>query len=517
MKKKKKHKVKKEIVINYTENEVRIAILEDEELVEFLIEREDNRRTVGAVYLGRVNAVVPGIQAAFVDIGKEKAGFLHVSDVATGSIDPDLVEDEDIDLSETKKQGEMVPIQNLLKKGDEILVQIRKEAIGTKGPRISSQLSLPGRYAVLMPNLNHVGVSKKTRDRRERHRLRQIARKYRPSDCSVIVRTAGSGVSEQQLKDDIKHLEKRWKQIKKKSSRASAPALIHEDVDLTVFALRDQVSEDVDRITIDNADEYSRLVQYIKTHAPKLASKVELYKKSTPIFDFFDIEREIEKTLERKIWLRKGGYLVIEHTEALVSIDVNTGRFTGKKNQEETILETNLLAAKEIARQLRLRDIGGIIVIDFIDMEKEENRRKVYEEFRYMVSRDKSHARVSKISDLGLIEVSRKRVRPSLLHYYSEECPYCEGSGKILSIESMAMKVEHWIRRCASFKKLDGIQFRVNPVLGLFIRSERSGHIEELSDKYKLDIEIIDDPRMHREDFEVLSLDGKKDLKAEFA
>lgn len=513
----KKHKMKKEIVINYTKNEVRIAILEDEELVEFLIEREDNRRTVGAIYLGRVNAVVPGIQAAFVDIGKEKAAFLHVSDVGTGQIDPDLVEDEDLDLGETKKQLEMAPIQNLLKKGDELLVQIRKEAIGTKGPRISSQLSLPGRYAVLMPNLNHVGVSKKTRDRRERHRLRQIARKYKPQGCSVIVRTAGSGVNEQQLKDDIKHLEKRWKEIMRKSKRANAPALIHEDVDLTIFSLRDQVSQDIDKITIDNADEYSRLVSYLKAHAAKLAQKVELYKKDTPIFDFFDIEREIEKTLERKIWFRKGGYLVIEHTEALVSIDVNTGRFTGKKNQEETILETNLIAAKEIGRQLRLRDIGGIIVIDFIDMEREENRRRVYEEFKYILSRDKSPARVSKISDLGLIEVSRKRVRPSLLHYYSEECPYCDGSGKILSIDSMAMKVEHWIRRCATYKKLDGIQFRVNPVLGMFIREQRSEHIDELAHKHNLEIEIIDDPRMHREDLEVLSLDGKKDFKAEFA
>ncbi|HMA76267.1 MAG TPA: Rne/Rng family ribonuclease [Candidatus Krumholzibacteriaceae bacterium] len=507
-------KIKKEIVINYTKREVRIAILEDEELVEFLIEREDNRRTVGAIFLGKVSAVIPGIQAAFVNIGREKAAFLHASDVGTGSVDPDLIEDEEADFNESRSQKETPPIQSLLKKGDEIIVQIRKEAIGTKGPRISSQLSLPGRYAVLMPNLNHVGISKKTRDRRERHRLRQIARKYRPKGCAVIVRTVGKGVSENQLRDDIKQLEKKWKKIQKNIQKAKAPSLIHEDVDITVFAIRDQVSNDVDRITIDNRDEYSRLIAYLKSSAPKLASKVKLYKKDIPVFDYFEIEREIKKTLERKIWFRKGGYLVIEHTEALVSIDVNTGRFTGKKNQEETIFETNMIAAKEIARQLRLRDIGGIIVVDFIDMEREQNRRKVYQEFKRMLKRGKSYARVSKISDLGLIEVSRKRVRPSLLHYYSDECPYCNGSGKILSIESMAMKIEHWIRRCGA-KKIKGVQFRVNSMLGLFLREKKGEYINQLADKYNIEIEIIDDPRMQREDFRVLSRDGKRDLKAE--
>jgi ribonuclease G len=241
-----------------------------------------------------------------------------------------------------------------------------------------------------------------------------------------------------------------------------------------------------------------------------------LYTDKTPIFDQYGIESEIEKTLESKIWLRKGGYIVIEHTEALVTIDVNTGRFTGRKNQEETILETNLIAAREIARQLRLRDIGGIIVVDFIDMEREENRRKVFNEFRNALRRDRSRARVSQISDLGLVEVSRKRVRPSLLHYYSDECPYCTGSGKILSMESMAMKIEQWIRRIGSVKKVRGLQFRVNPVLGIFLREERDENIKELSDRYRLEIVIIDDSRMHREDFEIFSLDGKRDLKADF-
>lgn len=508
--------MKKEIVINYTQREIRIAILEDNELVEFLIEREENRRTVGGIYIGRINAVIPGIQAAFVDIGQERAAFLHVSDVATGALDPDLIDDEDFEVHSGRKRRDFPPIENLLKKGQEIVVQIRKEAIGTKGPRVSSQISLPGRYAVLMPNLDHVGISKKIDNRKERNRLRTIVRKYRPKGSAVIVRTAGNGVDEQQLRDDLKLLDKRWKEIERKIERAAPPALIHEDVDITVFALRDLFNEDVSQIVIDNKRECDRLRSYLKSVAPHLASRVNLYDDKTPLFDYYEIEDEIEKTLESKIWVRKGGYIVIEHTEALVSIDVNTGRFTGKKNQEDTILETNLIAAREISRQLRLRDIGGIIVIDFIDMEREENRRKVYNEFRNALRKDRSRARVSQISDLGLIEVSRKRVRPSLLHYYSDECPYCVGSGKILSIESMAMKIEQWIRRIGMQRKVDGLQFRVNPVLGIFMREDREEFLKELAERYRMIVEVVDDPRLHREDFEIFSLDGKRNLKAEF-
>ncbi len=507
--------MRKEIVINYTEREVRIAILEDRELVEFLIEREDSRRTVGDIYLGRINAVIPGIQAAFVDIGQEKAAFLHVSDVASGSIDPDLIDDDEIEFN-NKKRKDFPPIENLLRKGQEIVVQVRKEAIGTKGPRVSSQISLPGRYAVLMPDLDHIGVSKKIDSRKERNRLRSIVRKYRPKGAAIIVRTAGNGVQADQMRDDIKYLDDRWKEVRKKLERATPPTLIHEDVDITVFALRDIFTEDVDQIIIDNREEHERLRSYLKSFAPHLSSRVRLYREKSPIFDHYEIESEIEKTLERKIWLRKGGYIIIEHAEALVSIDVNTGRFTGKRDQEETILETNLIAAREISRQLRLRDIGGIIVVDFIDMEREENRRKVYNEFRNALRKDRSRARVSPISELGIIEVSRKRVRPSLLHYYSEECPYCSGGGRVLSLESMAMKVEQWIRRVGVRRNEKGIEFRVNPLLGIFLREERGDNIEELERTYHLNVDIVDDPRLHREDIEILSSVGRRNLKADF-
>ena len=510
---KREHATKTQILINFTPHEVRIAIMEDRELVEFLIEREDSRRTVGDVYLGRVTAVIPGIQAAFVDIGQEKAAFLHVSDVATGAIDPELIDEDD---REIQKRGELPPIENLLKKGQEILVQVRKEAIGTKGPRISSEISLPGRYAVLMPGLDHIGVSKKIDDRRERARLKQIVKKYRPQGAAIIVRTAGEGVSEEHLRDDIAYLEKLAATVKEKRESATPPAIVHEDVDLTIFALRDLLTEDVESIVVDNRVEFERLRNYLRPFAPEVANRVRLYEEKTPIFDFYDIEGDIEKILESKIWLKKGGYIVIEHTEALVTIDVNTGRFVGKRDQEETILETNLLAAKEIARQLRLRDIGGIIVIDFIDMESEENRRKVYNEFRNLLRKDRSRVRVYPMSDLGIIEVSRKRVRPSLLHYFSEECPYCAGRGKVLSLESMAMKIEQWIRRIGAQKKERGVLFRLNPVLGVFLREERPENLQELAETYRLRVEIVDDARLHREEFDITSLDGDRNIKAQF-
>lgn len=509
--------MKKEIIINYTKREVRIAILEDRQLVEFLIEREDSRRSVGDIFIGTVNAVLPGIQAAFVDIGQEKAAFLHVSDVATDSLDPEILDELDIDTGGGRRRREYPPIESLLSKGQTIIVQVRKEAIGTKGPRVSSQLSLPGRYAVFMPNLDHVGVSKKIDRRKERSRLRSIVRRIKPRGGAVIVRTAGEGVEEEPLREDIRNLEKRWTEISRKIEKATPPSIVHEDVDITVFALRDLLTEDVSQIVIDRKQEYERIRDYVGSFAPELLPRVRFYRGKEPIFDHYDIEDDIEKTLERKIWLRKGAYIVIEHTEALVSIDVNTGRFTGKRSQEETILEANLIAAREIARQLRLRDIGGIIVVDFIDMEKDENKRKVYNEFRKTLRKDRSRARVSQVSDLGLIEVSRKRVRPSLMHFYSDDCPYCSGSGKVLSIESMAMKMEHWIRRIGMSRKEKAVRLTVNPVLGIFLREERWENITELAGRYRLDVEIIDDPRLHREDFDIRSLESNRDLKRAFS
>jgi ribonuclease G len=527
----------KEVLINSTSLEIRIAIIEDGDLVEFMVEREQTRRLVGDVYLGRVNAILPGIQAAFVDIGYEKAGFLHASDLhasmeALAQMEGGIDIDDEPETShrrrsnrngrggrrrDTRPKNGGLSIEKMLHKGQEILIQVTKEAIGTKGPRLSTQISLPGRYVVYMPNMDYLGVSRRIESRQERSRLKGIIGKKKPANCAIIARTACEGIEERQIAADINYLHRLWQDIKKRSEKAAAPSAIHEEVGLLVGMVRDVLTDDVDRIVIDSEREHRKLMRYLRTFSPQLTSRVKLYKEKTAMFDRYNIEGEIEKSLDRKVWLKKGGYLIFDHTEALVAVDVNTGRFVGKRDQEETILETNLLAAREIPRQLRLRDIGGIIVIDFIDMESEANKRKVLSELRHNLKKDRSRSKAFAVSDLGMVEVSRKRVRPSLLHFFSSECPYCDGIGKVLSYESLATKIERWIRRVGAKTKEKKIQVRVNSSLAVFLEEERSDVLDALSRQYRMKIEIQDDPRLHREDFKVISLSSFRDLVQELS
>jgi ribonuclease G len=405
----------------------------------------------------------------------------------------------------------------MLHKGQEILVQVTKEAIGTKGPRLSTQISMPGRYVVYMPNMDYLGVSRRIESRQERSRLKGLISKKKPDNCAIIARTACENIEEKQIGADIDYLHQLWQDIKKRSEKAAAPSVIHEEVGMLVGMVRDILADDVDRVIIDSEREQRKLMRYLRTFSPQHTSRVKLYKDKTAMFDKFNIEAEIEKSLDRKVWLKKGGYLVFDHTEALVAVDVNTGRFVGKRDQEETILETNLLAAREVPRQLRLRDIGGIIVIDFIDMESEGNKRKLLSELRHNLKKDRSRSKAFAVSDLGLVEVSRKRVRPSLLHFFSEECPYCSGIGKVLSFESLATKVERWIRRVGAKTREKKIQIRVNSSLAIFLEEERSDVLDLLSRLYKMKIEIQDDPRLHREDFKVISLSSFRDLVQELS
>jgi ribonuclease G len=509
----------KEIIINITSLEIRVATLEDGDLVDFLVEREQSRRLVGDIYLGKVNAIIPGIQAAFVDIGYDKAGFLHASDLYGSETfkDFDILEAPRArgrERDNREKNGHP-PIEKVLTKGQEVLVQVTKEAIGTKGPRLSTQVSLPGRYVVYVPNSDYLGVSRRIESRQERARLKNVISKKKPPNTAIIARTACAGVDPKHILSDISYLHKMWQEVKGRSEKATAPHVIHEEVGLLIGMVRDVMTSDVDRILIDNDREYNRLQQYLRTFSPELAPRVKLYRDKTPIFDKFNIEREIEKTLDRKIWLKKGGYIVIDPTEALVAIDVNTGRYVGKKDQEETIFETNMLAAREIPRQLRLRDIGGIIVIDFIDMEKEIHRRKVLAELRNTLRKDRARAKAFTVSELGLVEVSRKRVRPSLLHFFSDECPYCKGTGKVLSFDSLSNKIEQWIRRVGSRTNEKRIQLRVNSSLALYLEDERRQILDAMERQYKFKIEIQDDPRLHREDFKLVSLSSFKDLTQE--
>ena len=543
----------KEILINSTSLEVRAAIVEEGELVEFMVERSSTRRLVGDVYLGRVNAILPGIQAAFVDIGYDKAGFLHASDLVPdtesfemeGGVD---IEDDGGNRDENRGAEEgrgdrgrndrggrggrdrggrgggrgpqrerppVQPIEKMLTKGQEVLVQVTKEAIGTKGPRLTTQVSLPGRHVVYMPNSEYLGISRRIESRQERQRLRQLIAKKKPANCAIIARTACEGVEDKHIVSDINYLHKLWTEIKRRAEKAQAPELVHEEVGMVVGMIRDLLAEDIDKIWMDNEKEYRRLVRALRQTSPELAARTHQFREKSPIFEKYNIENEVEKTLERKVWLKKGGYLVFDQTEALVAIDVNTGRFVGKRDQEETILETNLLAAREIPRQLRLRDIGGIIVIDFIDMESEANKKKVLAELRHHLRKDRSRSKAFAVSDLGLVEVSRKRVRPSLMHFLSEECPYCKGTGKVLSFDTLANKIERQIHKIGQRTKERRIQIRANTSFAVFLDEQRGAMLDSLEKQYRMRIEIQDDPRLHREDFKMVSLSNFRDLAAE--
>ncbi len=510
--------MRKEIVINSAPHEIRIAILEDGDLVELLIEQADSRRIVGNIYKGIVSSVKPGLQAAFIDLGLEKAGFLHASDLVHSGTEPD--EEEEIPEGRGRRgpsRAAKIPdIGKSLKVGDEILVQVAKESIGTKGPRLTADLSLPGRYLVYMPKGRHVGVSRKIEDRRERVRLKQVLQKIRPDVGAFIIRTAASNVREDALTQDVRFLDDLWQGIRKKAGEGPAPALVHEDVGMVVGLIRDIFKEDVDQLTIDDKDDYNRLSNYLQTFAPQLRSRLKPYKGTLPIFDYYEIEPEIKKSLDRRVWMKKGGYLVIEQTEALVSIDVNTGRFTGKRNQEETIFQTNMLAAREVARQLRLRDFGGIIVIDFIDMDNEANKKRVLNELRSHLKRDRARTKVFAVSGLGLVEMSRQRVRPSLLSQLSDPCPYCIGTGKVLSLETMGSRIERLSQRIASATKERRFQIQANPTLALYLLEERAEQFRELCRTFDLEINVLDDPTLHVEEFRIISLATERDLLAEF-
>jgi ribonuclease G len=491
--------VKQKIIINADSYETRIAILEDEELAELFVERIEQRRHVGDIYKGRVNAVLPGMQAAFVDLGLPKTGFLHASDLAESLTDLEDISDLDESGDKGRRRRAPVPkIEDSLKKGQEVLVQITKESIGTKGPRVTAQVSLPGRFCVLMPGVEHVGVSRRIEDRAERQRIKAIISDLKPKGVGLIARTAGEGKGDPDFAADIKHLHKLWQKVERKAASVRAPAVVHRELEMTASLIRDLFTDDVEEVFIDDKDSFAEIQAYLKAVSPELRDRVILYKGREPIFDAFAIEPQIEKTFERKVWLKKGGYICIDHAEALVAVDVNTGRFTGKKNQEETIFRTNMEAAKEVPRQLRLRDIGGIIVVDFIDMEIEANKRAVLDEIRKELRKDRARTKAFAVSDLGLIEMTRQRERSSLLHYYTEDCPHCDGLGKVPSPETMLVKLERAMRRVAAMGSEKRVTVRVAPEVALFFVEQEGRRFGELEKRFKLKVDLKDDPQLKR-------------------
>ncbi|HWP38782.1 MAG TPA: Rne/Rng family ribonuclease [Gemmatimonadales bacterium] len=520
--------MKREILITGGNRETRVAILEDDRLVELLVDRPDVRRTVGNIYRGKVEAVLPGIQAAFVAIGLEKSAFLHASDL----IEPED-DDDDEDEGENGRGGnggegnggargrgprKLPNVQEVLKRGETILVQVTKEAISTKGPRVTAQISLPGRYLVYLPFASKVGVSRKIESREERARLRQMVSKLLPKDSGgVIVRTVAEDLTEENLRRELKSLLGLWKKIKRKAAFVRAPALVQREASLTSGIIRDLFSDRVDHLWVDSADLYEEIKHYLEQVDPELLDRVTYYTDATPLFDKFDIETEIRDLFKRKVDLPTGGHLIIEPTEALVSIDVNTGRYTGSKDPEKTILRTNLEAAREIARQLRLRDVGGIIVIDFIDMETRGNRDKVLQELRTHLARDRARTRAFAVSELGLVEMTRQRVRPSLFASMTVPCPSCEGTGRVFRPEVVVRRIERSLRRAATEKKDRQLTVRVHPEVALYLLEQEPKFLEEVERATGIDLELRDDPMMRQDEFKFVAQPVGRDVTEKYA
>ncbi len=494
--------MKKQILMNQQGDEIQVAIVEDGRLAELFIDRPDRSRTVGDIYLGRVQKVVEGLQAAFIDIGQEQDGFLHFSDVGTTSedyraligddFDEDDEEDEEEEIQPTQQpQAKSRPQQNgqggaataqerradalrekrqsytqmiagKLKPNDSILVQVIKEPISTKGSRLTSDITIAGRFIVLLPfGQGNIAVSKRIVNRRERKRLKGIVRSMLPNrNFGAIIRTVAEEQDEQLLRTDLEILLNKWKQIEEAVKSSQPPKLIFKEDSLVASALRDYMTEDVSEIVTNSPSIHKEIISFVRWAAPEMEKKVQLYKGRLPLFESYGIAKDVESIFSRKVWLKSGGYLIIEHTEAMVVIDVNSGRFAAKREQEENSLRTNLEAAKEIARQLRLRDIGGIIVVDFIDLLDERNAKKVYETIKQEFRRDRAKSNILPMSDFGIMQITRERVRPSLMQRMGDQCPACGGTGIVQARKTTIHQIERWLRKFAlntkgGFQKLD--------------------------------------------------------------
>ena len=517
--------MKREILINANPRETRVAIIEDDQLVELLVDRPDARRMVGDIYLGRVEAVLPGIQAAFVDIGTEKSAFLHASDLVfpeDGAESDDADDEEEDGEHETergrRRRAKAPPIQDVLKRGQDLIVQVSKEPISTKGPRVTAQVSLAGRFLVYMPFAERVGVSRKIGDREARKRLRGQVEEALPKDSGgVIVRTVGEDVTKETLERELTTLIGQWKRIKRKTRFVRAPSAIHRETSLTRGLMRDVFSTKVEQVTVDSKQVYNEILEYLKGIAPELIDRIKLYEEEQPLFDKANIEQEIRDLFKRRCDLPSGGYLIIEPTEALVSVDVNSGRYTGKKDPEKTILRTNLEAAREVARQARLRDLGGILVCDFIDMETKANRDKVLQELRMHLGRDRARTKAFAVSDLGLIEMTRQRVRQSHLQNMTESCPTCNGTGRVFTAETIARRIERSVKRAGHEGKRDPLVVRLHPDVAMYVLENEKDLVKKLEKAVGFTIEFRDDPLLRPDEFKLVVKSAGRDVTQQYA
>ncbi len=500
------------IVINAGISETRVAVVDGGLLTDLSLERKRHRSIVGNVYKGVVTNVLPGMQAAFVDVGLMKDAFLYAGDFTANVGEYErlmLAEDEaDIELEEPPERDrrEVQPIEDVLRKGQEILVQVSKESLGTKGARITSFISLPGRYLVYMPQVNHVGVSRRIRDAGERDRLRRLVKAIRPqAGGGFIIRTVGEGKGEDEFRADIEFLVRLWQQIQGRFTQAPARAALHEEGDLIFRVIRDLFTAEVEEIVIDAEEEYRRAREYADSLVPALADRVHLYEGREPVFEARGIEKEIEKALRRKVWLKSGGYLVVDQTEALVSIDVNTGKYVGKRDFEETILKINVEAVNEVVRQIRLRDLGGIIIIDFIDMEREEHRQQVFRALKRALGEDKSRTNVLEISELGLVEMTRKRVRQGLQSLLMTPCPTCKGTGVVKSPAAITAEIYRKIQAAAADVGGQEVLVRVNAEMAGHFEEQEAEGLELLQRRIHRKVTVQAVETLHKDEYEIIT------------
>ncbi|MDR3562873.1 MAG: Rne/Rng family ribonuclease [Negativicutes bacterium] len=472
----------KTILVNIMPEETRMALLEDGKLAEVMVERADSGHIVGNIYMGKIQNVLPGMQAAFVDIGREKNGFLYTGDLT----------------DENRTAGGAG-----FTVGREIAVQVVKDAIGTKGPRLTTHLALPGRYVVLMPTVEFSGVSRRIEAESERVRLREVADRVRPKGMGIIIRTIADGKSEEELRKDIVYLVNLWNGLEARAKRVNAPLLLYRDVDLVIRLVRDYLSVDVEKFVVDNREAYNRVRDLLQFISPDLAARLELHDNPDDLFTCYGIDDELEKLQERQVFLKCGGHVVIDRTEALTVIDVNTGRFVGRTALGDTVFQTNLEAAAEVARQLRLRDIGGIIIIDFIDMDKEEHQQAVLATLTEEFKKDRTKTTVLGITRLGLVEMTRKKVRQDLESVLYGKCPCCDGRGLVRSPETVAIAVRRELRKLSKSQPAGGrLVIQVHPRVAEELR--RQGELERLAKELSRQLVVEGLPTMHGEAYSIL-------------
>lgn len=497
-----------EIVVNVTPLEKRIAVLENGRLLEFIVEKPDSTNIVGNIYKGIVKDVLPGMGAAFIDLGLDRTAFLHYTDIVV-----DYLDEVEGDGKVTRKSNDSSKIGRYLHSGQEIIVQVQKGPINKKGARLTGQISIPGKFLVFFPNKSKVSVSRKIQSFKEKKRIKSFLYNLKEKDHGLIVRTEAEGCTDEELTAEYRALTKSWRVIEKQIKYAKPPVCIFDENRIQNTLIRDLFRDDVNKVIVDDLDFLKEIKSELIDIAPDLLDRIELYSEDSPIFDVFGIEKKIKSIFNSKSYLPSGGNIQIDQTEALVAIDVNTGSFTGRSRYEDTVTKTNKEAAKEVARQIRLRDLSGIIIIDFIDMSEDRSREEVLEVLKRELKKDRARNKAYPFGPLGLVQITRKRIRPSVISAYSESCPYCFGTGRILSCDTVLVNISRWLNRAEYFIKDDQIRVEVHPDIRAFILN----HPDYIHSNYKFKVEFVSNEKLHRHDFKVFRGKGKEEITDQYS